>query len=362
MIVRQDLQRAIALMQAGEAQAASEMLQALIAEPELDDHARASAYVWLAESRTDPRFKIECCNGRSNTSRPISQVRDILNQLRAPGAAPLDPSSLRIAMSDAPPVLGVRGGPNGIGSGMFVNQRGLVATTAYVTGSAATVNIDLDNERTVAGRVVRRFPQSDLALIETPVSVDSIGAVTPAILLARDETIIALAYPGNRTQGAVRDVGTGARSHWLFTGLSPAMMSDAGGNPVCDAKGNLVGMLTRNADHSSGELYALAIRAGQSAGGTIPARAASNAGCRLLQQLRRNDQRATIRRAVLRDLWRPAARCGGPAGMAADPERLMHLYDGNESQPCPNCAAKVGFYAGRCLRCGGELTLQSRGA
>ena len=362
MIVRQDLQRAIALMQAGEAQAASEMLQALIAEPELDDHARASAYVWLAESRTDPRFKIECLQRALEYEPANSQVRDILNQLRAPGAAPLDPSSLRIAMSDAPPVLGVRGGPNGIGSGMFVNQRGLVATTAYVTGSAATVNIDLDNERTVAGRVVRRFPQSDLALIETPVSVDSIGAVTPAILLARDETIIALAYPGNRTQGAVRDVGTGARSHWLFTGLSPAMMSDAGGNPVCDAKGNLVGMLTRNADHSSGELYALAI-------GQVNRLAEQYLQERRLMPDAGYCSSCGGMTSAQRYGGRFCETCGAllpdveaPAGMAADPERLMHLYDGNESQPCPNCAAKVGFYAGRCLRCGGELTLQSRGA
>jgi hypothetical protein len=42
---------------------------------------------------------------------------------------------------------------------------------------------------------------------------------------------------------------------------------------------------------------------------------------------------------------------------AADTPRLLtaqtvELYRETAPQPCPHCAARVGMYQGRCLRCG----------
>lgn len=361
MIVRQDLQRAIELMQSGEAQAASASLRALIAEPDLDDHARATAYLWLAESRPDRDFKIDCLQ-RALVCEPQNlQVKEVLDQLQAEAAATQMPPAQSIELQAAPQVVGIRGGPNGPGSGMFVNHQGLIATTGYLTGSADTLSVDIDDEWTVAGQVVRRHPGSDLALIETPVRIGSLGSLAPAMLIARDELIVALAYAGQRAQGLVREVGTGARSQWLLTSLAPGMMLDAGGNPVWDTMGKIVGMLTRNADHVSGSLYALDVgQINRLAEQFLQER-------RLLPDAGYCGSCGSLTRAH-RYGGRYCETCGAllpeseaSATVSPEPERLNRIYDGNESQACPVCAAQVGFYADRCLRCGRELTRQSRG-
>ena len=336
------------------------MLREIIAKPELDDHARATAYVWLAESLPDREFKMDCLQRALDHEPDNAQVREMLERLRVAGASPQIDSALPVIINAAAPVVGIRGGPNGPGSGFFVNQLGLVATTGYVTGSATTVEIGLGSDGTVEGRVVRRFPASDLALIETPVRIESHGELAPAMLVARDDVIFALTYPGIRTRGVIREAS--ARSQWLVTSLPPAQMSDAGGNPVGGAEGKLAGMLTRNIDHGSGELYALGI-------GQIQQLAEQ------FQQEQRLMPEAGYcgacgsRTRARRYGGLYCETCGARlpeahavSSASPDPERLRRLYAGDENQPCPVCAASVGVYAGRCLRCGREFAAPARWA
>ena len=338
------------------------MLREIIAEPELDDHARTTAYVWLAESRPEREFKIDCLQRALDHEPDNAQVREMLERLRTSEASPQIAASQPVNVDEAPPVVGIRGGPNEPGSGFVVNQRGLVATTGYVTGSATTVEIGLGSDGTVEGRVVRRFPSSDLALIETPVRTVSLGEVMPAMLVARDDVIFALTYPGTRTRGVIREAGTGARSQWLVTSLSPALMSDAGGNPIGDTEGKLVGMLTRNIDQDSGGLYALGIGQIQQLAEQVdqeqrlmPDAIYCGACGSMTRAHRYGGVHCETCGARLPEA--PAVASASP-----DPERLSRLYAGDENEPCPVCAASVGFYAGRCLRCGRELTPPARWA
>ena len=142
MNLRDDLQRAIELMREGQARTAAAMLREIIAEPELDDHARATAYVWLAESRPERGFKIDCLQRALDHEPDNAQVREMLERLRVE-ASPETNSSQSVRIDVTPTVVGIRGGPNGLGSGFFVDQRGLVATTGYVTGSEHAVEVSL---------------------------------------------------------------------------------------------------------------------------------------------------------------------------------------------------------------------------
>ncbi len=338
------------------------MLRAIVAEPELDAHARATAFVWLAESRPERDFKIDCLQRALAHEPDNAQVQEMLDRLRTSEASPQIAAARPVVIDAAPPVVGIRGGPNEPGSGFFVNQRGLVATTGYVTGSATTVDIGLGNDGTVEGRVVRRFPASDLALIETPAQVKSLGEVMPAMLMARDDLIFALTYSGARTRGVIREVGTGARSQWLVTSLSPALMSDAGGNPVGDAAGKLAGMLTRNVDRGSGGLYALGIGQIQQLAEQVQQeqRLMPDAGyCGACGSATRAHRYGGL---YCETCGAQLPEAPAVAGASPDLERLSRLYEGDENEPCPTCAATVGFYAGRCLRCGRELTPPARWA
>ena len=267
MKVREDLLSAIKLMQAGDVKVAADLLGEVIADPELDDHSRATAYVWLAETRDDANFKSNCLRRALECEPDNLQVRQILDQLLAakpaPPFDPVDrppslPGEKPLSFSKAPPVVGVSGGANGTGSGVFVSNNGLIATSSYVTGSRANLSIVIDTDHEVDGRVMRRSPQYDLALIETNVILDEIGSVAPNAIATHGEVIFAMGNAGGKIRGQIL-AGGNQPSHWLATSFQPARMLNSGGNPIYDARGNLLGLLTRNIDHKSGALLALSI-------------------------------------------------------------------------------------------------------
>ena len=160
--MRPDLLQAIELMKAGDLQSGAASLRQLVDDPTLDDHARTTAYVWLAESSSERDFKISCLQRALQSEPHNAQVRGMLDRLLAETFSQ-PPGQLKLL--GAPAVVGVNGGLNGKGSGILLARSGLVATTGYVTGYAPRMTVAIDNDKRVAGNVVRRFPESDLALI-----------------------------------------------------------------------------------------------------------------------------------------------------------------------------------------------------
>ena len=364
MKVREDLLSAIKLMQAGDVKVAADLLGEVIADPELDDHSRATAYVWLAETRDDASFKSNCLRQALECEPSNPQIRQVLDQLLtaklAPPFDPVDraPSPLGekpLSLSKAPPVVGVSGGANGTGSGVFVSNNGLIATSSYVTGSRSQVSPSSSTRITrLTGRVVRRYPKYDLALIETNVIVDEIGSVAPNAIVKHGEVIFAMGNAGSKLRGQIL-AGGNQPSQWLATSFQPARMFDSGGNPIYDARGNLLGLLTRNIDHKSGALLALSISQvtrltaeALQARRLQPAAGCCNCcGC-MTRAGQYGGRYCETCGAILGDL-------DGSTVIPPDMAQLAQLYDGKESRPCPNCAALVGYYAGRCLRCGSNL-------
>ena len=169
-------------------------------------------------------------------------------------------------------------------------------------------------------------------------------------LITEGDAVFALAFPGVKRPAAVRKRGDSAQSQWLQLNLRPERLPDAGGNPVHDAGGNLVGMLTRNADHGSGYLYALSMERIRSLVEQYEQER------RLLPDARTCVGCGSLTRAILFG-GSYCEICGAMLSvnaerLAPDPERLRQLYDGPAAHSCPHCAAAAGSYAGRCLRCG----------
>ena len=363
MKVREDLLSAIKLMQAGDVKVAADLLGEVIADPELDDHSRATAYVWLAETQDGQHFKLDCLRRALECEPDNLQVRQVLDQLLAakpaPPFDPVDrpPSPLGenpLSLSKAPPVVGVSGGANGTGSGVFVSNHGLIATSSYVTGSRAELTIVIDADHEVNGRAVRRYPQYDLALIETNVILEEIGSAAPSAIVTHGEVIFAMGITGSKLRGQIL-AGGNQSNHWLATSFQPARMLNSGGNPIYDARGNLLGLLTRNIDHKSGALLALSIaqvtrltaEALQARRLQPAAECCNCCGC-MTRAGQYGGRYCETCGAILSELDRSTL-------IPPDMAQLAQLYDGDESRPCPNCAALVGYYAGRCLRCGRNL-------
>ncbi len=353
MSAQQELRQAIEMMQDGAVAPAVEMLNRLVDDAALDDKGRAAAWVWLAESRADQAYKIGCLERALAFDPENRQIRQGLQQVRSarpqPGRLPAMGGGERDGQrDDRPAVVGVSGGRNGMASGVFVNGGGLVATTSYAIGSAERVRVTLDARRQLKGAVVRRFPLHDLALIDTGLVPARKPVIAPPLAIGENLAFIALAYGGLRLRGVLGGVNDRRARHWLRTTIPPAQAPDAGGNPLYDEKGQLLGLLTRNVD---GAGNALAIRMAHVLA--------------LTEQLRRDRQ------------LRPDSACCGACGSLTrarlyggaycetcgaaqdgasiaplQAEKLAALSREQLERPCPYCGARVGEYAGRCLRCG----------
>ena len=357
MGAQDDLRQAIQLMQDGEVETAVGMLNRLVAGQELDDSGRAAAYVWLAESREDGAFKIRCLEQALAHEPENQQIRQGLEQLLAAGTQPLQkpamlaPAGRTTELHQTPLVVGIVGGLNGLASGVFVNSAGLLATTSYAVGSAERVTVTLDAKRHLAGTIVRRFPLHDLALVETQMRLARIPSIAPPAMVADHTAFVALGYGGTRLRGVLQRNGRARAPHWLRTNLPLAQLPDAGGNPMVDENGQLLGILTRNADNAGNALglmmsHIVALAEGfQRDRQLLPDSAYCNiCGALTRARLYGGHHCETCGTALMHDV----------AEMPAPPQRakLAELFGENDGPPCPNCGVSVGHYEGRCLRCG----------
>lgn len=364
MAVAQDeLRRAIEIMQDGRVEEAAAMLRRLVDEPTLDAKGRAAASVWLAEASDEQEHKQRCLERALEYDPDNLQIRQGLDQLMEQPAQPKHLPLMRareetpVRHEEAPLAVAVLGGQNGPASGVIVGREGLLATTSYAVGGAEDLTLRLDGGRALAGKVTRRYPQYDLAFIAAPVELARKPAIAPPALIAENAAFVALAHRGARLRGALVPTLGGKHDHWLATTIPPAQLPDAGGNPLVDERGQLLGIMTRNIGANGN---ALALKMAQ-----VTA---------LAEQFQRDRQllpQAGYCRAcggLARALIFGGATCetcgarlAAGDGQDIQSEELRQLYGEYAAPPCRHCGARLGSHAGRCLRCGLELRLRGAG-
>lgn len=363
-------------------------------DPPLEGALRATAYLWLAETRSNLREKIDLHREALEADPTNDDIRKRLARLMAmslpppvdTGVTPIVPSPAFPKDEIAPPVppasqpavfaqsaqpqaipsqqapqrdlsgfyrvLGVKGGPNGIGSGFFITQEGIVATTRFVVGGAEQVTIELEPGNQMPGRVVRSYPELDLAFIATGMRVRQLLPFSLQPSIPPDTMLTAVTY-GGRVMNGQRRMSVGEiREEWFPTTIEHS--SDAGGNPIFDERNVLVGMLSRNANRTSDYFFGLSISAitrnmhnfqSEARDGAnrtycpscgYVARAGSLGGfyCEMCGSVLPNKQQENRFPLAL--------------------PQLEGLYGENMNRPCPNpdCRSRVGYYNGVCLRCG----------
>ena len=354
MTAQDELRQAIQMMQNGQTDAAAKQLNRLANSPALDAKARAAAWVWLAESRGERDFKLRCLERALEYEPDNSQIRQGLQQLRA---APAQPSHLPLMRHDrerarqlqrTPRVVGVDGGANGLSSAAFIGDDGLLATTSYAVGGALQVAVHIADEAAMRGDIVRRYPQHDLALIATPLRLARKPAIAPPGSNGVNMPVTAYSDTGARLRGQLTRSDPDLPAQWLATNLYLIQLPDAGGNPLYDAQGQVIGLLTRNSDSRGRALavniaHILALAEALRREGQLLPQARCCAACGSLAQAAYYGGTA-------------CENCGAalPSDTRRAPDRdaLLQLYGEKEAQTCVHCRASVGSYDGRCLRCG----------
>lgn len=369
------LELGISAIQAGNLSEGARLLRIAVKSNELTPQLRATAYLWLAETQSDPQHKRACYNealladpGNADAERRLSRLLasqlppmpDSLPEQTPPEPAVYKPPPATISPPPYTPqaaapyttniaehIVGVFNGPNGPGTGFFVvPQAGLLATTRFVVGGSERLTVETQPGRQIPGYVVRAFPDIDLALLRVEYGPGTTLPVTPLPRVPDGAALLVAPYQRAIASGSQRPTKRVLAAHWIPTDF--AAWDDAGGAPLFDSNYYLVGMATRDTARNSGHYFGLHIA-------TIRARADA-----YLEEAQVENRAycascgAGSKAGVMGFFY--CETCGSVMSTARHVQRYPvpqaeALYETSRIR-CTRCGAQAGFHGGRCLRCG----------
>lgn len=371
------LQLAMEVIQQGDLETAERLLRLAIKEDGLTGALLATAHMLMAETKSTRQEKLDCLNEALSADPQNADVNNRIaallsegirrptlpgtGQLRAPETLP--PANPPTPAPPPPPIsaaenasgrfyrtVGIVDGHHGQGTGFFVSSDGLIVTTRHVVDSMEMVTVSLDPGLQLQGRVVRSFPEIDLALIRINYQVTQLLSFTNMPSIPPQTALTVVAHNGKVAQGVCRETRRPLKPGWFPTTISAS--PDAGGGPVFDSRNFVVGMLTRNTSRSSEELFGLNIFA------------IRQYIDQYLHEIHIDPQKTYCpscgclsRAIVLGGFY--CESCGAVLPQARGATRspipsLAGLYQENQARACNKCGARMGFYDGKCLRCGLE--------
>ena len=148
-----------------------------------------------------------------------------------------------------------------LGSGVIVNENGIILTNAHVVEAADEIEVALEDGRTVGARVIGTDPETDLAVLK--IEVNNLPAITFANAEKNKvgDVVLAIGNPfgvgQTVTQGIISALG---RSHLGISTFESFIQTDASINPgnsggaLIDADGNLVGINSAIYSRSGGSM------------------------------------------------------------------------------------------------------------
>jgi len=352
------LQLGIDAIQAGSSSEGARLIRIALKHDDLPADMKAIALMWLAETQPDPIRKRDYYHQAVAADPTNADARTRLTRLMSPGAAstPSAPAAATAqpaarqpgqAVNLAEHVASVVGGTRGAGTGFFVSQDGLIATTRRVTGAKERLTIDLHDGRQLAGTVMRSYPELDLSLIHVDASPPFLMPIVPEPRVADETPLFAFHYTGEAVRGSQRPTQRVLAAHWIPTTIK--QIKDEGGGPLIDERGMLAGMITKNTSQTSEYYYALSIHAIRACVDNYQAAAASGA--------RRSYCPACGAASAAGGLgYFYCETCGSTLPAAQHLSRYpipqaAALYE-KSSVRCVKCASAAGIYQGKCLRCG----------
>jgi hypothetical protein len=364
------MEQGVAAIQQGKLEEGARLLRIALKSDELKGSMRAMAYLWLAETKSDHKEKVACYNDALAADPDNEHARQRIAQLLAEDLPPFPAQSSGYTPSAKNPpaahtqpptgapaqqtpggifrAVGVLDGPNGSGTGFFVTRDGLLATTRFVVGGAETLTVALGPGQSLIADVVRSYSELDLAFLETGINVSQLLPFVTTATIPDNTPLTAIAYNGQVRSGQLRATRSIMKPQWFPTTIEE--LADAGGSPVFDDHNLLVGMLTRNAQRTAPYVFGLHIST-------------------ILHQV---DQFQQEMRLAANLVYCPSCghrsraqaaggfyceTCGSMLPAARNTRRfplpqMAALYGENAHRPCRLCGARVGYYDGRCLRCG----------
>jgi S1-C subfamily serine protease len=166
------------------------------------------------------------------------------------------------------------------GSGVIIDPRGIIVTNAHLVQNAAGISVKLSNGIRLEGRVLRVFPESDIAFLTVRPSfpLSYISLANSDGLVPGDRVYCighALDHRGSLLEGKVSATMKPSASRRLHTKFFQIrfgfhLYGGDSGSPILNTRGDLVGLVS--AGRRSGDMATLAVASNviRDAYGNIP--------------------------------------------------------------------------------------------
>jgi serine protease Do len=203
-------------------------------------------------------------------SPPVAPAASNKSSAAAPGPAlaggAVEQITVQVARQASPEVVSVRR-EGGLGSGVIVQDDGVILTNAHVVGDVPEVEVDLADGRKLRGRVLGRDPTVDVAVVRVQAANLPAARVGDSDRLVPGQMAIAIGNPlgleRTVTQGVVSAVNRSPRGF----GLDGLIQTDAAispgnsGGPLLNSSGEVIGINTAviSAPGASGLGFAIPI-------------------------------------------------------------------------------------------------------
>jgi S1-C subfamily serine protease len=135
----------------------------------------------------------------------------------------------------------------GFGSGVFINDDGLIATNKHIVGTDSKAIVRLADSSEIEGQVVRSFADYDLAFIKVDVSGNKYGTLQEKPAIKVGQRVFAIGHPlglkNTLTQGVVSSIARLIRgTHYIQT--DAAVNPGNSGGPLLNDFAEVIGLNT----------------------------------------------------------------------------------------------------------------------
>jgi S1-C subfamily serine protease len=150
----------------------------------------------------------------------------------------------------------------GLGSGFFIDSKGLIATNRHVVGLKKEVIVRLSDSKEIPGRVVRSFRETDLAFVKAEADrVKYVPLANPATI-KEGQSVCAIGSPegyhNSLTKGIVSATGRYVHGkHFIQTDAS--INHGNSGGPLLNDHGEVIGVNTWGYDGYEGLNFAIPV-------------------------------------------------------------------------------------------------------
>lgn len=212
------------------------------------------AFVDLIERKTDRQATLASASGN------FKPVPDDVGEFSKVEITRVPESRLairRIVADVTAAVVSIRAGAS-LGSGFLIDRSGLLMTNEHVVKQAKRVQVVFANGLEVGGKVVRRDPVHDVALVKIPLNARSVLPVRtePA---QRLEDVYAIGSPlmealaATVTRGIVSAWRMEPRQGLRFIQADVPISRGNSGGPLLDQFGNVIGISVAGFDHDNAQ-------------------------------------------------------------------------------------------------------------